>query len=410
MNLQIMRYYLNRKMPFYMEALHKMVTTNSYTMNKDGVNSLGHMISELFGSMGFKAEFFAHSNPDFGNHLILARHGYSQHTIALIGHLDTVYSSEEENDNNFSWREIGDRIYGPGSIDIKGGIIMIYMVLDVIRTFAPKVYNAVTWVIGLDSAEEVDGSHFGKICLNNLNKNTLACLVFEVGYQNNNTFPVVVERKGKAVFHLDVTGRGAHAGVDHDRGANAIVQLAQIIEKIANWTNYERELTFNIGVVNGGKLVNRVPYSAFAKIEMRAYDESVFNLAFDQIMALNNFTSVSSPFDDYPCRVLIKLEDRMPPWPCNLKTNVLLRFWKNAADSLGYKVSAEKRGGLSDGNYLWNLFPTLDGLGPDGANDHCSQHADDGSKEQEYVSRPSFIPKALLNSLAIIQLAEQHLI
>jgi glutamate carboxypeptidase len=73
---------------------------------------------------------------------------------------------------------------------------------------------------------------------------------------------------------------------------------------------------------------------------------------------------------------------------------------------MGIQVSPEERGGLSDGNLLWNDFPTLDGLGPTGANAHCSERSQDGSKDQEYAERSSFIPKTMLNVVAILELLD----
>jgi glutamate carboxypeptidase len=73
---------------------------------------------------------------------------------------------------------------------------------------------------------------------------------------------------------------------------------------------------------------------------------------------------------------------------------------------LGIRITPEKRGGLSDGNWLWQHFPTFDGLGPVGSNAHCSERSVDGSKDQEYVSIPSFVPKASLNTLAILKLLQ----
>jgi glutamate carboxypeptidase len=74
------------------------------------------------------------------------------------------------------------------------------------------------------------------------------------------------------------------------------------------------------------------------------------------------------------------------------------------------RVSQEQRGGLSDGNLLWERFPTLDGLGPAGNNAHCSERSPDGSKDQEYVLVGSFVPKALLNALAIMRLVEEAVV
>ena len=80
--------------------------------------------------------------------------------------------------------------------------------------------------------------------------------------------------------------------------------------------------------------------------------------------------------------------------------------WAAAAAELGLKTTAaQSRGGLSDGNWLWDLLPTIDGLGPEGDNAHSSERSDDGSKDQEYVLASSFVPKALLNIAAIVRLA-----
>ena len=68
-------------------------------------------------------------------------------------------------------------------------------------------------------------------------------------------------------------------------------------------------------------------------------------------------------------------------------------------------MSCEERGGLSDGNHIWDAVPTLDGLGPWGDNDHCSERSADGSKLPEYVEISSFVPKATVNLLAVTSLA-----
>jgi glutamate carboxypeptidase len=95
------------------------------------------------------------------------------------------------------------------------------------------------------------------------------------------------------------------------------------------------------------------------------------------------------------------------PWSRNPRTESLYQVWQATAERLGYEAVAEERAGLSDGNYFWQELPTIDGLGPDGGNAHCSERAEDGSKDQEYVEVTSFLPKALLNTMAILELLEQ---
>jgi glutamate carboxypeptidase len=117
---------------------------------------------------------------------------------------------------------------------------------------------------------------------------------------------------------------------------------------------------------------------------------------------------VSTANGDFSCRVQTKVLDKVLPWSCNSETDKLFSFWSETASSLGYDAVAEERAGLSDGNYFWSELPTLDGLGPAGGNAHCSERRADGSKDQEYVLASTFVPKAQLNTLAILRLVENH--
>jgi glutamate carboxypeptidase len=309
--------------------------------------------------------------------------------------------------NNFAWREEGDRIYGPGTSDIKGGTVLIYMMLDALHRYAPEAYEDITWVILLDASEEADAEDFGHLCLQRLGgPETMASLIFEAGNKTNNDFQVVVARKGMAVCHVAVQGKAAHAGSAHQNGANAIVQLAHVIQQLAAITDYKRDLTVNVGVVAGGTVTNRVPHYAEAALEMRAFRPSIYESALAEILALNGQSSVNSANGNYFCQVHIQVVRKTAPWPRNEATDRLLRLWQEAADSLGFCVLPEERGGLSDGNHFWRQLPTLDGLGPAGGNAHCSEQSPDGSKEQEYCLVSSFVPKTLLNITAVLRLIQ----
>ena len=83
-------------------------------------------------------------------------------------------------------------------------------------------------------------------------------------------------------------------------------------------------------------------------------------------------------------------------------------IWQHAARALDLAIEPEDRGGLSDGNLLWHAVPTIDGLGPYGDNDHCSDRSEDGTKVPEYVEISSFVPKAALNVRAILLLLESR--
>jgi len=104
--------------------------------------------------------------------------------------------------------------------------------------------------------------------------------------------------------------------------------------------------------------------------------------------------------------VEVELLNETRPWMRNAQTDRLFGLWHKTAENLAMPLEPEERGGLSDGNLLWDAVPTLDGLGPWGDNDHCSERSPDGAKLPEFVEISSFLPKALLNSLAIQALAD----
>jgi len=403
--------FLEQNMPLFLASLQEMVGINSFTTNPEGVNSLGARTAELFARLGFRAEFIQSTNPLYGRHLVLTSQGERTNgrpipKIGLVSHLDTVFPLDEELRNDFHWREQGDRIYGPGVVDIKGGTIMIYMILSALQAVHPRAFNSTTWVVLLDASEETGSLDFGRLCVDRLDDNGLGCLIFEPGSWAGGRPHLVVSRKGMAIYRIEVEGKAAHAGSAHDQGANAVVQMADVIDRVSKLTDYERDLTFNVGTVAGGTVINRVPHFASASVEMRAFDDSVFNEGVASILALNDLSTVRSSDGAFTCRVKTDVINTVAPWPRNAQTDHLFQVWQETAERLGFEAVAEKRAGLSDGNYFWRELPTIDGLGPAGGNAHCSEHAADGSKEQEYVKVSSFLPKALLNSMAILHLLE----
>lgn len=400
---QMLEDFLAEGLPRYIAILQKMVSINSFTANGQGVNHLGQITAEFFSGLDFGAEFVPSQNQAFGKHLFLSRPGSRRAKVALISHLDTVFSPEEEVANNFAWRVEGKRAYGPGTVDIKGGTLMILMVLESLKHCYPDFFNSISWLVAIDASEEVLSRDFGQALLSRLGPDTLACLVYEGGTPLETKYPLVTARKGRAKYIVTVEGRSAHAGNHHDKGANAIIQMAHTVQQIAALTDYDQQLTFNVGTVHGGSVVNRVPHYAQAEVEMRTFSPQVFSQGAENILAINGKSQVSSQ-DGFPCKVEIRQVESTSPWPRNPGTDRLFELFKEVGASLGMAIIPEERGGLSDGNHLWKHYPTLDGLGPVGNNAHCSERSPDGSKDQEYVLLSSFIPKTLLNVEAIQRL------
>lgn len=399
-----LREWLEQSLPETLAHLKSMVEVNSWTLNASGVDRVGQMTAELFAPLGFIAETVASTHPSYGRHLVLTRAGTGPGAISMISHLDTVFSPEEEQRNQFRWLAEGDRIYGPGTHDIKGGTALLWLTLKALSVHSPDLFAATKWQLFFNSSEEVLSADFGDVVRSRLAPGTRAALVFEAEGRRGDVRKMVVARKGRGTWRITVRGRGSHAGVTHSRGANAIAQLAHTLQQVHGLTDYSRDLTFNLGTVRGGSGLNRVAEESVAEGEFRAFTPEAWSYGRERLFALAGPGVIRSGTDGFPCEVSVELLSKSDPWPRNPGTDALYEIWAAAARETGFPLEAEARGGLSDGNLLWSAVPTLDGLGPSGDNDHCSERSADGTKLPEYVLPGSFVPKALLNIVALRQL------
>ncbi len=406
-NVESVRIYLDEQMPATLELLRQMVEINSYTANAEGVNRLSRLTAQSFAPLGFTAEFVPSTHQGWGQHLVLTRRGHSSKSIAMVSHLDTVFPPEEELRNNFRWQPEGDRIFGPGTHDIKGGTAMMWLVLMALRQHHREVFESITWKLFWNSSEESYSPDFGALCRARFEPGTLGALVFEADGRAGQERLFVLARKGRGTWRVTASGRGSHAGGKHEHGANAVVQLGHTVRRIAGLTDYSRGLTFNVATCNGGTALNRVPHEAVAEGEFRAFTPEAYAHGKAGLLALAGPGEVQSSAAPFACQVKVEILSESRPWPRNPGTEHLYRIWKQAADELHLPANGHERGGLSDGNMLWDAVPTLDGLGPWGDNDHCSERTADDSKLPEFVEISTFAPKALLNVAAILKLAAE---
>lgn len=377
-----------------------MVAQNSWTRNPAGVALHAAQVAEWFAPLGFSAELVPSEDGEFGPHLVLTRQGSGGAGLAFIGHLDTVYRP----DIDFAWQEEGDRIYGPGTNDIKGGTVMMWLVLQLIRATDPDLFAATTWTLLFNSSEEEYSPDFGGLCRSRLGPETRAALVFEAEGSVNGKPVVVVARKGRATWQVQVRGRSSHAGSGLDRGVNAAVQLAHTVSRIQTLTDPARGLTFNVAWLHCATPLNCVPHEATAQGELRAFTPDVFTAGCGAIRALAGPGDITAISDGMAAQVEVNILTESRPWPPNEATDALAAHWLRHADALGIPLGTQHRGGLSDGNQIWDHLPVLDGLGPAGDFAHCHERSADGSKTPEFVLRSSFLPKARLNAAAIVAL------
>ncbi len=390
-----------RHLPATLDLLRELVGVNSFTANASGVAEVAGITATAFAPLGFSAEFVPCERPGTGPHLFLSKAGEGDF-IVLVTHSDTVFPPEEEEANGFRWdeRPTEGRIYGPGTIDNKGGTALIWLILQILKEQVPEVFARTSWLVAANAAEEVTGDDFGQATARICGGRARAVLVYEGGPVDESGWHLVVSRKGRSTWRLDAEGKAAHAGSKHHEGINAIDALAAVLPGVAALTDATEDRTVNIGRIDGGTVVNRVPHEAFAEWECRATEPASLAKA-DAFFASLAGTAANG------ATLTATLTGHTPPWPGGDGTAALFAHWREAAAALGLAAIPVPRGGLSDANHLGLLGPTLDGLGPAGGNAHCSERTADGSKLPEYLDTASLVPKAAMNALALGRLCSR---
>lgn len=281
--------------------------------------------------------------------------------ILVLGHSDTVYPVGTLATRAI--RESGGRLWGPGVLDMKGGIAFFIFAMRALRELEVPVTRRV--LLQLNSDEEV-GSDSSRPHTEEAARNSTSVLVLEPGTGPEGKLKTA--RKGIGNYTVRVRGKAAHAGVDFQEGANAIVELARQIEKISSFTQLQKGTTVNPGVISGGTRINVVPAEAVAEIDFR-----VLRLK-DAVPLDRKFRSLR-PVDGR-CSIEVTGGLNRPPMERSPGVVKLFRMAQKLARELGYKVEESATGGGSDGNFTAALgVPTLDGLGAVGEGAHSPQES-----------------------------------
>lgn len=400
--------YLSQNLNRYINILESFVSINTHSENKNGINELSLLTEKLFSELGFSAEIFPSSNKKYGNHLFLQKGELTKPSITLISHLDTVFSVEDEKKDNFFFQIKGDKAYGPGTCDIKGGTLIIYMMMEAINKFYPELFDNCSFHICLNAAEEKIDTSFGNLCKKIHTKSKcLANLVFEVGNEHDKTPCIVVARKGIIKYNIKVFGKGAHSGSEHEYGVSALHQLSEFVEKIRKLNDYSKKLTTNVGYFSSGSCNNRVAHYAEAEFEARCFDPGLLNETDKQIKEIVNDLSVKN-IEGVTCKVELKTQADLGPWPETESSDRLYNIWEKNAKMINHDLLRVIRSGGSDANQIWNLAPTIDGLGPLGGDDHCSINDPERGFEQEHLYISSLVPKTVLNVLGVVDILKTY--
>lgn len=393
----------------YFELLEKCVGINSYTYNVSGINTMGQVYAELYRSLGFDSSFSQSGVESCGKHVISIKKGKSPKNILLVSHIDTVYSETVEKQEDHYWKQEGNIIYGPGTVDIKGGSIMIYLFLKALKAQEPTLFETFTWKIIHNATEEIAALDFKDLLVKQVDNNSLACLVYEGSCKDKESLePILLRsRKGSLTFEIKTIGRAAHSSTLQN-GANAIREMSRLIEKIESQTDFDRGMTFSVGLINGGTASNTVPDLCTCKFNVRVKTVSDFEYVKRFVDELNGSGTVKSVKDQWSCHVHTKLVGCYPPWPTIKEHDWLVEMVQAACAEGGRHLHVRDMGaGASDGNNIWEFLPVVDMLGPVGGNHHCPTNKPSEGKLPEFIDRNSIVPQAAMNIRLIQKIAKK---
>jgi glutamate carboxypeptidase len=354
-----------RRLAYFEERCSEIVTTirelvemESPSDTKPAVDRLGEVVAQKFAALGGKVEF--HHAIDFGNHLQVEFAGKSAgKPVLLLGHYDTVYPVGTL--ATMPCQTVGDKLTGPGVLDMKSGIALMLASIAALKCGAGGNLPRPVSVL-LVSDEEV-GSDSSRQTTEAIAKEAAAVLVLEPSFGLNGA--VKTARKGVGEYEVKVIGKASHAGLDFQKGSNAIVELARQIEKISAFTELKKGLTVNVGVVRGGSRTNVVPAEASAQVDVRIARMKDGNGVERKMRSLRPFNR--------KCRLELTGGINRPPMERTAGVASLFDKAVVIARDLGWKLSEAAVGGGSDGNFTAGLgIPTLDGLGGVGDGAHAA--------------------------------------
>jgi len=333
------------------------VGIESPSYDSEAVNRMADRVQHDMGSIGAHVERIPGID-GFGD-LLKARTpwGGDGPGILVLSHIDTVHpiGSIEE---ILPVRREEDRVYGPGIYDMKGGAYLAYYAY---RHLVRKGLETSLPITFLYIPEEEVGSPTSREIIEREALNNKYVLVTEPAREGGK---IVTSRKGVADLHLTVKGRPAHAGARHEDGRSAIKEMAKQILRLEEMTDYERGITFNVGMIEGGTGINVVPAQCTVHVDMRVPDEDTAKEMCEWVLGL---TAIDAD-------VTLEVSGGMnrPPYNKDEKITALFEHAKTLATEIGFELEdVVKTGGGSDGNFTAALgVPTLDGLGADGYGAH----------------------------------------
>lgn len=371
--------------PDYLADLERLVNIDCGSYTPEGVNEVGRFVTGFLTELGADVDIRPDPDGRYGNTIVGTFSGrVGAPRALLIGHMDTVFDPGTVAERPF--RVVEGIAHGPGVTDMKSGLLAgLYAVKAVIETVGGLPFERLIFVANPD--EEI-GSPTSTPHIRALAADVDACLVLECARANGD---IVSARKGIIDVRIVVHGRAAHAGVEPEKGRNAILEAARIVRDLHALNVRWPGVTVNVGVIHGGTRPNVVPERCELEVDVRAIDGP----ALDAVEAALREVVSTTEIADVTTELQVMAAWR--PMEKLARSGRLVEHAQAVARRLGFEVHDTATGGASDANTTSGMgVPSLDGLGPIGGNDHSPA---------EYLEIDSVVPRTTLVAGLLLAIA-----
>jgi glutamate carboxypeptidase len=364
-----LRMYFSQRAEDMLDLLRQLVELESPSTDKAGTDRIGRFVAQIAREAGASVTLVPQER--WGDH-VLVRWGEGEGGFLLLCHLDTVWPVGTLAER--PWRVEGDKAFGPGCLDDKASAVVVLAALQGLADLGRAPSRPVTALFNSD--EEV-GSRSSRPLIEAEAAQAGVVFCVEPATPDGS---LKVWRKGTARYVVTALGKAAHSGADHDKGVNAIAELAHQVLRLQGMTDYGLGTTVSVGWVQGGTRTNIVPDRAEARVDVRVQTAAEANrmvAAFDELQPV------------VPgARLTVEGGLSRPPMEESPVTLETFRRAQEIAAALGLTLTGGGSGGASDGNFTAAMgVPTLDGLGAVGDGAHSVG---------EYVLIPSLAERAAL--------------
>ena len=348
---------MNRQSEF-LSSVRALVEIESPSGDVEGSSEVVSLLAETAASLEAVDSIDRVRADDFGEHLRIRTFAKDKDTqpILLLGHTDTVHPRGSIQAR--PWRVDENRIYGPGVFDMKSNCVLAIEILRALAASENKTDAPITLLLTCD---EESGSPSGRALVEAEAKHARAVLVMEPSASGGRA---KTARKGTGMFTIEVEGRAAHAGLDPEKGVNAVLELARQTARLHELNDPANGTNVTVTMFNGGTASNVVPASARAEVDMRF-------TSLDLGVAVESDIHRLKPFDSRAQLHVIGGINR-PPLERTERVAALYERARRIAALLDFDLGEASVGGGSDGNFAAALgMPVLDGLGIEGDGAHA---------------------------------------